>query len=165
MPGLGYGREMTRSLAALALSLAAAIAPAAAHAQAAPYSDVNHQGITGLMGTCDGEASVVTDGRSVDQFHYTVDATGGFHLNVNGIIRTPGTGEETGDRHLWMRSSHFMLNDGAATTSHNGGHDLMLTPGPGDDASQFSSFHTTENANGEITASTVQLRVRPCGDN
>jgi hypothetical protein len=155
---------MPRYLPALVLSLAAAIAPAAAHAQAETYTFVSNERITGLIGTCAGEASVVTDGRSVDQFHYTVDATGGFHLNTNGIFRAPGTGEETGERYLWMRSSHFMVNNGAAATSHNGGHDLMLAPGPGDDASQFSSFHTTENANGETTASTIQLRVDPCGD-
>src|SRR5687768_7987825 len=121
---------MTRSLAALALSLAAAIAPAAAHAQAETYTDVSNDQTTGYSSSCE-ELVVVTDGRSKSMYHYTVDAHGGFHLITNSVYRSPGTGEETGDRYLWMRTSHFMLNSGEAITMHNGGRDLNLAPGPG----------------------------------
>jgi hypothetical protein len=136
----------------------------AAHAQAETYTFVGNDRTTGLSFTCEEEAAVVTDGRSISASHTTVDATGGLHLITNSFYRSPGTGEETGDSFLSMRSSHFMLNNGAATTMHNGGHDLMIAQGPGDDASQYSSYHTTQNANGETTASVVQLRVEPCGD-
>jgi hypothetical protein len=155
---------MRRYLPALVLLLVAAIAPAVAHAQAETFTFVGNDPTTGFSFTCEEELAVVTDGRSKSMFHYTVDAHGGFHLITNSVYRSPGTGEETGNRYLWMRSSHSMLNSGEAITMHNGGRDLTLAPGPGDDASQFSSYHTTLNANGETTASMVQLRVEPCGD-
>jgi hypothetical protein len=155
---------MTRFFAALAVLLAAAIAPAAARAQAETYTYVGNDQTTGYSASCE-ELVVVTDGRLVSMFHSTVDAHGGYHLITNSVYRSPGTGEETGDRYLWMRTGHSMLNSGEAITGHSGGRELNLAPGPGDDASQFSSYHTTQNANGEITASTVQLRAEPCGDN
>jgi hypothetical protein len=155
---------MTRYFHAMIALLAVAVSPAAAHAQAeTSTSALRDGGITGFGGTCEGESAVVTDGSIMSVFHTTYDATGGMHFIVNTQFREPGTGEETGDNYLWMRSSHLMLNMDAAKTFRNGGRDLMLAPGPGDDANQYSSYQSTQNANGETTVSFDRVRVDECG--
>ena len=156
---------MTHHLGALIVLLAFAAAPAAAHAQAQTSTSAQHDGgVTGLIGTCEGESSVVTDGAITSVLHTTDDANGGSHLVVHDVFRIPGTGEVTGDRYLWMSSGHFVVNGGSgASTVSSGGHTMNLAPGPSDDSSQQATFHTTENSNGDLTSQVIHERSQDCG--
>jgi hypothetical protein len=137
--------------------------PAVVHAEAETYTDVaNDRGMTGFVPACGTDPALISDGRTMSQYHYTVDANGGFHLATHSFIHASGTSEATGDRYLYLDNGHFGVNDVAALTGGGTGGRLLIAAGPGDDARQATTSHSTENANGEPTASVLHERVDPC---
>ena len=149
------------ALAASLLTLAVVLAKPA-QAQAQTFTDTDQEPVSGYTSSCTNDELVFIEGTLLTVAHTTIDANGGFHSKFQFRLTGQGEGLSSGDKYVF----NTMLNE--ARLDSPTGADFIFTQTQyfkiihqgettTDDQQGKYLFHSTVNAQGEVTSDVFKM--------
>jgi hypothetical protein len=117
-----------------------------------------------VFNPCTGEVVTFAEGRLHLLVAEQTDANGGIHLtNMVNFAGVKGVGETSGAGYVVPRSNAFKQNIAAADEITVTETFRLIRTGSADDFLFHTTFHLTTNANGDLTAEVVDVRITCSG--
>lgn len=123
---------------------------------------IDQRGSFEVFDSCSGESvsgAVTTKGH----LHATLDSAGGILVAIVATVQGTATGLSSGDSYIFRESVDLTVNGHAGEEITIGVRARLIGHGHTADAWVRTLIHLTVNANGDLTASKIEVTDNGCG--